>query len=296
MSPASNKNMSTATKKNKSASAQRSPQGKPRKQAAPLWRRGWLRSVMVILLLAGMAGSGWWTVSSGLFDTVMETTRKHGLAISIKIGLRVDEVLVVGRQNAERPELLRALNITRGEAILAFDVEQARQRVEALPWVRGASVERLLPDTILLTVEERAPLALWQYNGRFSLIDYEGHVILRKGLGRYSDYMVVVGKDAPRHAADLMEMLDSQPELMALVRAAIRVGGRRWNLRLAGGIDVQLPEDDMPSAWLRLAQYQRSHSVLDRDVSIVDLRLPDRLIVRRTPQDKIVILNLGQET
>jgi cell division protein FtsQ len=83
---------------------------------------------------------------------------------------------------------------------------------------------------------------------------------------------------------------------MVHVRAAVRVGGRRWNLRLAGGIDVQLPEQDPSSAWLRLAQYQRSHSVLSRDVTVVDLRLPDRLIVRKSPQRETITLNLGQET
>jgi cell division protein FtsQ len=73
----------------------------------------------------------------------------------------------------------------------------------------------------------------------------------------------------------------TQPELMVRVRAAVRVGGRRWNLRLDNGIDVRLPEDDPEQAWARLAEYERRHRILARDVRVLDLRLPDRLIVRK---------------
>ena len=201
-----------------------------------------------------------------------------------------------GRGHTSRDELLAALGTIRGAPILAFDVNLAKERVAKLPWVRRVSVERMFPDTVLLTVEERAPLALWQNEGTFSLIDYEGEVILRDQLEDFRELLIVVGADAPVHAATLLETLGSQPEFLGLVRAAIRVGGRRWNLRLSGGIDVKLPEDGAGTAWLRLAQYQRSHGVLERDVTVVDLRLPDRLIVRKTPVIEGIELGAGQQT
>lgn len=276
---------------------------KPRKRATPFWRLNWFRGGVIGLTLAAIVGSGWWVTHSGMLAHIVETAKWQGIALSARIGLKVEDVLVVGRDHTASDELLNALGMSRGAPILAFDVEQAKLRVEELPWVRRASVERLLPDTVLLSVEERTPIALWQNKGHFSLIDYEGHVILEEGLGHYSDFMVVVGEDAPQHTASLMETLSSQPELLVLVRAAVRVGGRRWNLRLVGGVDVQLPEDNAPLAWLRLAQYQRSHSVLNRNVMIVDLRLPDRLIVRKVDEQdqdqklqNSIPLSLGQET
>ncbi|MBT4888977.1 MAG: FtsQ-type POTRA domain-containing protein [Rhodospirillales bacterium] len=280
----------------KSKAQNRSPKGKPRKRAAPLWRRGWFQGIAGILVLGMVSASGWWLVRTGVLANTFAAAKWEGIALSARVGLKINEVLVVGRANTSNDDLFEAMGAARGAPILAFDVGLAKERIEKLPWVRSASVERLLPDTVLLSVEERTPLALWQNEGEFSLIDYEGHVILREGLGNYSQYMVVIGKDAPKHTASLMEVLSSQPEIMNLVRAAVRVGGRRWNLRLVGGIDVQLPEDNAPSAWLRLAQYQRSHSVLDRDVMVVDLRLPDRLIVRKALQQEAVTVSLGQET
>ena len=72
-----------------------------------------------------------------------------------------------------------------------------------------------------------------------------------------------------------------QPELMRRVSAAVRVGGRRWNIRLDNGIDVRLPEENPALAWARLAEYERIHKVLAKDIGVLDLRLPDRLIVQK---------------
>ena len=128
------------------------------------------------------------------------------------------------------------------------------------------------------------------------LIDHEGEVILRDGLERFADLVVVVGKEAPVHAAALLKTLGNEPELLPLVEAAVWVGGRRWNIRLAGDIDVRLPEKNAKSAWTRLAEYERAHRVLERDVQVLDLRLPDRLIVRKAPKGTPRAKNKGRET
>ena len=96
--------------------------------------------------------------------------------------------------------------------------------------------------------------------------------------------VVVVGDGAQIQAATLLKTLRNEPELLVLVETAVWVGGRRWNIRLKGNIDVRLPEKNAKSAWARLAEYERVHGILERDVQVLDLRLPDRLIVRKTPR------------
>jgi cell division protein FtsQ len=242
-------------------------------------RRLALAMMAMLVLLAG--GGGWWAWKTGAVTKVAEKVRWKAIAASSHLGFKVDEILVVGRSETRQEELLDAVRLARGAPILAFDLDAARQRVEALPWIRRATVERMLPDTILINVEERRPVAIWQHNGNFALIDDNGEVILRKGLDRFADLIVVVGDDAPRHATRLLETLGMAPELVPWVRAAVWVGGRRWNLRLKGDIDVRLPEIDPAGAWKRLAEYEKSHGVLERDVQVLDLRIPDRLIVRK---------------
>src|SRR5207248_9698143 len=76
------------------------------------------------------------------------------------------------------------------------------------------------------------------------------------------------------------DRLGRGPEPAARVRAAGRVDGRRWNLRIDDAIDVMLPEDDPSAAWSRLAVLERGNGLLQREVKSVDLRLPDRLVLR----------------
>ena len=91
---------------------------------------------------------------------------------------------------------------------------------------------------------------------------------------------MIVGGDAPDEAPALFTLLAAQPRLSKRVRAAVRVGARRWNLRLDNGIDIQLPEENASDAWARLAELDREHRLLARDIELIDLRLPGRMIVR----------------
>ena len=257
--------------------------GKPRARAVPLWRsRGTFAAVAVLNVALCIAG-GWWLWQSGWVLRTAEELKSRAITESAELGFTVQEILVVGRRETSRQDLLRAVKLSRGAPILSFDLGSAKKRVEALPWVREATIERMLPDTIILNLIERRPLALWQRKGRFSLIDQKGVIILDEGLERYSDLLVVVGEEAPAHASRLLEILSTQPRLMTMVKAAVWVGGRRWNVRMAGDIDVRLPEKDPTTAWARLAEYDRTHRVLERDIQVLDLRFPDRLIVRKAP-------------
>ena len=270
--------------------------GQPRRKVRMVITRTRVTAAMVGLLVTLVGTGVWWSFTSDGLARGMEKAKWDMIARTAQLGLRVEDILVVGRVETPREELLEAVHLSRGAPILAFDIEAARQRVEALPWIRSARVERMLPDTILLNVEERQPLALWQHQGQFALIDHEGVVILRDGLERFSDLIVVVGKEAPVHAAALLKTLGNEPELLPLVEAAVWVGGRRWNIRLAGDIDVRLPEKNAKSAWTRLAEYERAHRVLERDVQVLDLRLPDRLIVRKAPSVAPRVKSKGRET
>ena len=108
-------------------------------------------------------------------------------------------------------------------------------------------------------------------------------MVLRSGLDRFRHLVTLVGDDAPKGAPELLALLATEPQLERRVTAAIRVGERRWNLQMDNGIDVRLPETDIGAAWTQLAQLERDQKVLGRDVVTIDLRLPDRFVIRVSP-------------
>ena len=244
-----------------------------------LWQRGGI--VLAAVLVFG--GTGWlW--SSGWIHRSLERTELALLAATADAGLELDDVLVEGRKRTARSVVLETLGVVRGQPILAFDPHAAKARLERLPWIRGAAVERRLPDAIHVRLVERQPLARWQNQGRVTVIDRRGAVIPGAEPNAFTRLLVVVGAGAADHTPDLLAMLNGEPELRSRVSAAVWVRGRRWNLRLDDSIDVRLPEQNPGTAWAELARAHREHGVLGRDVAVVDLRMPDRLVVRTTSE------------
>jgi cell division protein FtsQ len=238
----------------------------------------------VPVLLAGGLYGGVQLSRAPLGQWALQYAADRMLDATARFGLVVADVRVEGRETTDRETILTALGAGPGTPILAMSPKRAKEQLEGLPWVRSAVVERRLPDTLYVRLVERKPLALWQHGGRLELIDREGAVIPVTRLDRFAKLPMVVGDSAAGHAAGLLDMLATEPDLASRVSAAIRVGDRRWNLRIDNAIDVLLPADSPASAWAQLARLERSSAILKRDVQVVDVRLPDRLVVRVNPE------------
>lgn len=257
-----------------------------RRRPAPAWVRPAARGGAAIAVIA-LAGLGLVRLEeSGWLGARYEALKVGAIAASGNLGLRVADVAVSGRERTSRDELLSALDVRRGDPIIGFDANAARERLEALPWVRSARVERSLPDVIRVDIVERRPLALWQVDKRLQVIDQEGQVIRVADKRPFRALPLIVGPDAANHAPGLLDLLRGEPELARRLTAAIRVAERRWNVRLDDRIEVRLPAQDIAVAWSRLAAMERTRSVLGRDIVAVDLRLPDRLVVQLAPEAK----------
>jgi len=254
----------------------------------PSRRMRWLRRFQVtgLLIIGSVAalGGGFWVLHSNGGAAFLARGREHFLMATAALGFVVQGVEVEGRERTSADAVLGLLGADRGTPLFAVDPAEAKARLETLSWVKQASVERRWPDTLHIRLTERQPLAFWQRQKRLCLIDHDGAVITDSQLERFPGLVVVVGDDAPKHAAELLSMLAGEPDVGHRVTAAVRVGGRRWNLRFDNGIDVQLPETDAAAAWTRLAELERGQAVLKRDVQMIDLRLPDRLVLRVAPE------------
>lgn len=241
--------------------------------------RGLRKAALWAAAVALVAGLGAGAVLSG--QVPLRDFPAAALSTTAALGLVVSEIEVEGRQTTDTATILAALDAHAGSPILSVNPARAKQQLEALPWVRSAAIERRLPGTLRVRLVERKPLAVWQHDGKQELIDRDGTVIPVTDLSRFAKLPSVVGGDAARRgAAELIDELAGQPDLAARVTALVRVGDRRWNVRIDNAIDVMLPEDDAAGAWSKLAELERANRVLQRDVKTVDLRLPDRLVVR----------------
>jgi len=254
-----------------------------RRRPAPLWLRPVAVSAAVTLAIAMLGGGAWWLWHSGRIATAL-AAGQHGIAEVMALGgLTVQQVNVQGRHETAPEQILAAVGVQRGDPILFFDAEAARQRLERIGWVKKASVQRLLPDTILLRLIERRPFARWQIDGKTVLIDRDGTVLSQGDPADFRDLRRVVGAGAADHAGALFDMLMAEPRLFARVRSAVRVRDRRWDIELDDGVTIKLPEENAETAWRHLALLDQEQKLLSKGLVAIDLRLPDRLVVKLSP-------------
>ena len=249
-------------------------------------RRKLIVTAGVLTLATVVAAAAVFGKNSPIHDRVQAATDAFTVHLAQLTGFTVSEILVVGRQETPRDALVNALDVDFGDPIFAVDLQAAREQMLALPWVSSVAVERVLPDTVVVHLTERRPMAVWQHNKQYAVIDREGHVLDRDSVSAFPNLLVVSGEDAPVHAAALIDMLRSEPQLMERVDAAMRVGGRRWNVFLDNGVSIRLPEEEPAEAWHRLAEYQRMYALLAKNIRAIDMRIPDKLILQaKGPQE-----------
>ena len=196
------------------------------------------------------------------------------------LGMRIATVSLSGQRQVSREEIFAAAGVTDHSSLLFLDVADARAKLEAIPWIAEATVRKLYPDRLQITVTEREPFALWQQQGKVKVIAADGTVLSEKVEPRLASLSFVVGNGAAARARDFLAVLDKYPSIRDSVRASIYVAERRWNLKLKNGIDVRLPETNIEGALATLVRLDREKNLLSRDITAVDLRLADRLTVR----------------
>lgn len=238
---------------------------------------------IVLVCCTSVFFAGMWIVKSGALDRTGQRIQNAMLETTAEWGFSVQNIMVDGRNHTDVATLRAMLNVEKGDPIFALRPAQAKEMIEKLSWVKSARVERRLPDTIYINLEERTPLALWQRNKRLSVIDAEGMILTDRNLNQFKDLMIVVGDEAPKKAAALLSMLKAEPAILERVEAATLISGRRWDLKLTSGAEVKLPELEMGLALRKLAVNHEEEAILDKDVVSIDVREEGRITVRTKP-------------
>ena len=243
------------------------------------WPRGVGVAASALVILASLA---YGTVKGDHIPSLIAGLKDARDAIANAAGFRVVSIALVGNHHVNREEVLATAGITGTTSLLFLDVDQIRQRLKTNPWIADATVLKLYPGELQIGIKEREAFALWQKDGRISVIADDGTVLEPYVAPRLTRLPLVVGRGAQAKAKEFLALLDRYPTMRDFVHASVLVGERRWNLRLKNGIDVRLPESDVAPALERLVALDREKNLITRDIVAIDLRLADRVTVRLT--------------
>lgn len=249
-------------------------------------RRPSLRSIMTGAMILG-----------GLAAGVVLYIERASLSVAIidasaNSGLHLQTIEVQGRAHTSKDVLMAVSELTLGQPMLTISLPELHDRLSTIGWVKDVAIERRMPSTIRLILTERVPMALLQTEGGHRVIDKDGEIISGADPSAFGHLTVVAGTSAGVNAAPLLNILRTEPELFAEVWAVTYQSERRWDVHLRNGIRVRLPETDPRTAWSRLAIIDHSKQITDRDLAVIDLRVPDQMIV----EPNIPVRGRGRET
>ncbi len=196
-------------------------------------------------------------------------------------GFTVRQVEIEGTEQQPRLDIYQELLRGGTDSMFGLDVAAARARLISLPWVADARVERRWPDRLRVEIYEKHPVAIWQLNGALQVVDAAGNPLPVGNLADFKELPLVIGVGANAQLADLQRLSARAPALFKALEAAHWVGGRRWDLKMKSGETVSLPQGpDARLAIEKLAAIDRATPLLGRGFVRLDLRIPDKLVVR----------------
>lgn len=205
-------------------------------------------------------------------------------------GFEVKRVEVTGVGRIDELKVYEITLAQKDRSMMLVDIDQVRDDLLADGWIKEARISRRLPDTLVVEITEREPAAVWQRDGKLSLIDRTGFPLEDIQKEEIPDLPVVVGRKANQRVPELTELLDVAPALRPMVTGATWIGNRRWNLEFDSGETLALPEgrDTAAAALLNFARMDGVNRLLGRGVVHFDLRDSERAYLRMPPKNRAV--------
>ena len=239
-------------------------------------RRGGIAATVLLLL----ASAGFGIVRGGHVDEFTAALSDTRNAIANSLGFKITMVAINGRKQLSQDEVLAVGGVNGRSSLLFLDAAAVRDKLKADPWIADATVIKFYPGSLEIDIVERSAFALWQKDGKLSVIADDGAVLQPYLQGHFLSLPLVVGKGAETHARDFLALLARYPQVNNVTKAAIYVGERRWNLRTRDGLDIRLPEHDVGNALATLSKLDQDDHLFSRDIVAIDMRLADRLTVQ----------------
>src|SRR5690349_19734095 len=128
-----------------------------------------------LLLLAASTGLG--IVKGGHYDDFVAAVADSRNALANSAGFRITTVAINGRKQLSQDEVLAIGGVNGRSSLLFLDAATVRDRLKANPWIADATILKLYPGQLQIDIVERTAFALWQSNGKLSIIAEDGAVL-----------------------------------------------------------------------------------------------------------------------
>ena len=241
--------------------------------------------ILFIFIAVCTIGMGTWVWQNNVISIVTSQVHSMLIDMSARVGFRINRIVPKGIDLAQQEIIDKVFSenqLIKGRPILSLDLKAISQGLKNITWIESVRIERHLPDTIIIYFQENKPLALWQHDRQLDVIDHRGNVCSGVEVLDFRQLPHIVGKNAKNHASTLLRLLNNYPSIKGKFKSAVWIGDRRWDLNLENNKRIMLPETGVDYALSLLSDESRVGLLSDHLIMSIDLRLPDRITVRKS--------------
>ena len=203
------------------------------------------------------------------------------------------KIEVDGNQFIESGDIIRKASLQPGNKIFQIPVQEVSNRVLKNPYLKGVSISRALPSTLIISVQEREPVA-YLIDQKIYMIDESGIILLKKSGMSIKNLPLITGLSVQRLLKDRRPLLDAlklivlmneiDPNLLQFISEIHIDANRPPQLYLVrGGAKVVIGKEKFPERIYIMSEFVKTSSFLNQieTVKKIDLTFNGRVIVTR---------------
>ena len=238
-----------------------------------------LQGTFLVLILAGALAAAWFVARAAGVPALME---QQIAASAGSAGFQMRNIDLTGVERMNRLKVYEEVMEHRGTPMPMLDLAAIRAELKRMPWVAEARVSRQLPDKLVIDIQERTPHAVLVKPDRLVLIDRNGIELDPISEKDAQGMLRISGAGAAQQIESLDHVLAAAPALQPQIASAHRIGERRWNIVFKTGQILALPqgEDEAAEAFIDFARMDGLYRLLGGKATVIDLRVPDRYVLR----------------
>jgi cell division protein FtsQ len=200
---------------------------------------------------------------------------------ALDAGFKLENLALTGVKNAPQAAILDALGLPYRGSSLSYRTARAQDELLKLGWLETASVRRILPSRLEVSVVEREPFARWERpGGTVTVIDARGRLLGPDEDGRFGSLLLFAGEGAADSASEFEDAIGAYATLRARIKRAELVAARFWSVKLESGLMLKLPHKVTPLVLNRLDSLLGNQKVAEMGLETIDLRLSNRTILQ----------------
>ena len=197
----------------------------------------------------------------------------------IKNGFTINNIQILGIKNIPKETIIKIVNNENKSNILNVNLLNIYNNLRNNDWVKELYIERVLPNTIKISIIEKEAIGIWQYEMSNKLITKNGEIIPTANINKFKiDLPIIHGNHANKNANSILKILETNKVLTKNIWSLDYINNRRWNLHFKQGIIVLLPSKGVLKAWNEIIKLQKNYDVLNLGLTELDLRNPNKIL------------------